>query len=219
MLWWVLTVISVIDHCSQFCRPSKSSQKWISSGTYLWWCLCKQGFAAKPIAARTPGRFFQEYSNLYTLTNISRFLISIKSTQKMTILLWIWSNFWTMRLKLKNPFLENLYYDVLKEFTSLLIQNRSIRNWKKSYLMWMRIGSQKLVVVDMVSQLDTCIPKISQIQLKSHFSCSYPSNTSIINKIGENLISFDSFFDVEPKHEIQNSFLLIFTFLVQIMGP
>ena len=83
----------------------------------------------------------------------------------------------------------------------------------------MRIGSQKLVMVDMVSQLDTCIPKISQIQLKYPFSCSYTSNTSIINKMGENLISFDSFFDVEPKHEIQNSFLLIFTFLVQIMGP
>ena len=99
-----------------------------------------------------------------------------------------------MRLKFKNPFVKNLYYDVLKEFTLLLIQNRSLRCEKNSYLTWMRIGSQKLVMVDMVPQLDTCIPKISQIRLKSHFSCSYPSNTSIINKIGENLISFDSFF-------------------------
>ncbi len=28
-----------------------------------------------------------------------------------------------MRPKLKNPFVKNLYYDVLKEFTSLLVQN------------------------------------------------------------------------------------------------
>ena len=36
-----------------------------------------------------------------------------------------------MRLKFKNPFVKNLYYDVLKEFTLLLIQNRSLRCEKK----------------------------------------------------------------------------------------